>query len=143
MQSTTPATERVYKDLIARICDDAPIGGFAQDTDFLPIASPLSDAELAAACLVHAQALADHLSLGELAVNYFNHTLGDASLIAHFRAATERVICDAIRDEVFAELEVRNELAWEQRNDSFYGSASPQTNRERAEVEHGVRSLFR
>ena len=70
----------------------------------------------------------------------------DLALIQRVKSLTEvNTLADAqsaLLEDVAAEWEIQNERRAEARDEDFYGSASPQTEQERMEVEYGVRSLF-
>lgn len=67
----------------------------------------------------------------------------DLAIIQRAPGADEAARTAQFLKDVQAEAEIQNERWARARDEDFYGSSSPQTERERLEVEFGVRSLFR
>lgn len=99
--------------------------------------------ELIDYCLVNA---ADFSGITEIA-DLPDLDANDLALIQRVKGLTEvntpKDALNALLEDVSAEWELRNERRAQARDEDFYGSDSPQTDRERMEVEYGVRGLFR
>lgn len=142
MTSQQPVSA-AYRALISRIADDEPNSGWPADVDLLACAGPLSDEELALVCDMHAQAVTDEFSLDPtLIARYLRREIDSNQLLNQLRAATERAVCQTLREDVLAECESRAELAREHQLEDYYGG-STMTAYERLAFDHGVARLFK
>lgn len=136
--------QSAYRDLIADIACEEPLHGFTEVNDIPVDLLAGNDEAVAVVCDAQAAEVTNEVALDPtLYARFMRKEVSAAEVLRALREAFGAGCARAALPDVQEKCSSLHEAAYERSLEGFYGGSGPQSDRERLEVELGVRSLFR